>query len=292
MHFHRHFFIRTTGKKTISIQLDSLAEKRTIDVTTVAKRCIDGTIEGTCSTPPLLCENAQLIPNCTRCGCPQGEECISNTCEKPALTFAISRVDAPETVYSTAAASVNYTIQNTSSFTADGLFLLIAQSYSSSDQLLDERAQQIQLHDVAPGASHTGIVSILFPLNTVRLRLRLYDAPASYPSSALLAESTSTSIRVTADTTPPLPPTQFTFTSSNGETLLTWTASPSADVQKYIVYQENFSNGGFTTYSVVGETPTAPFSISTNDTALAYVIRAVDGAGNQSEPTSPVVVSS
>lgn len=290
--FSATFSYAQPGKKTISVQLDSLTQTRTIDVTPVAKRCIDGSIEGTCSTAPLLCENAQLIPNCTRCGCPQGEECISSVCVRPTLTFTIPRVEVPETVYTTSAAPVNFSIQNTSTYDADGLFLLIAQSYNTSGQLLDERAQQIQLHELKPTDTYSGSVSLLFPTNTTTLRLRLYDNPAAYPSSTLLAESASTSIRLTTDTTPPLPPTQLSSTSSAGETLLTWTASPSSDVQKYIIYQENFSNGGFTTYSTAGETTSTQFSISPPTTPLAYVVRAIDGAGNQSEPTSPVLVSS
>ena len=290
--FSTTFSYAQPGEKTILVQLDSLTETRTINVTAVSKRCLDGTVDGTCSAPPFFCENAQLVSNCTRCGCPSGEECISNTCTKPPLTFSIPLVTIPENVYTTAVAAVNYSIQNTSSFDADGLFLLVAQSYSSSEQLLDERAQQIQLHDLAPGTIHTGTVSILFPLNTTSLRLRLYDNPSSYPSSTLLAESARENVRVTTDTTPPLPPTQLASSSSSGETLLTWAASPSSDVKKYIIFQENFSNGGFTTYSTAGETTSTQFSISSPSSPLAYVVRAVDGAGNQSEPTSPVVVSS
>lgn len=290
--FSTTFSYAQPGEKTISVQLDSITETRTIAVTAVSKRCLDGTVEGTCSSPPFFCQNAQLAPNCTLCGCPSGEECISNTCTKPPLTFSIPLVTVPEAVYTTSAATLQYSIQNTSTFNADGLFLLVAQSYSSSEQLLDERAQQIQLHDLAPSGIHTGNVSILFPANTASVRLRLYDNPAAYPSSTLLSESSRTPVRVTTDTIPPLPPTQLSSTSSNGETLLTWTASPSTDVKKYIIFQENFSNGGFTTYSTAGETSSTQFSISPSASPLAYVVRAVDGAGNQSEPTSPVLVSS
>lgn len=45
----------------------------------VPKTCSDGTAKGECSgTKPLYCSSIRaLVPDCYRCGCPEGQECIS-----------------------------------------------------------------------------------------------------------------------------------------------------------------------------------------------------------------------
>ncbi len=286
------FSYSTPGTQTITVRLDSLSTNRTIEVTPVLLRCIDGTPNGACGTPPLYCNHTQLVSNCSVCGCDEGKQCISDVCQNPPLSFSIAAFTAPSSLYSTAPATLTYSLQNTSAYSADGLFLLMVASFDSGKKQIQEKAQQVDLSTIASSESFSGNVRALLSSSTHYIRLRLYDQPESYPASTLLAESTLVPVTVNVDTTPPLPPTSVHVSGTANTTTLEWTASSSQDVDHYTIYQENFSNGGFTTYSIAGETPTTIFSLPASTGPLAYVVRAVDGAGNTSEPTSPLVVAS
>ncbi len=287
--FNLSYSYSTPGTKLISVQLDSLSAQRSVEVTTVTSRCIDGTPQGACATPPLYCDGLQLVSNCELCGCSDGKQCVSDVCVAPPLTFSILSFDVPSTVYTTAAATLSYTLQNTSTYPADKLFLLVVSSYDSSQKLLDEKPQQIQLSNLAPTETFSGTIRAVFSTNTKTVRLRMYDNPTAYPASTLLAESSTETVSVVTDTTPPLPPTNLHITGTGTSAQLEWTASSSSDVDHYAIYRENFSNGGFTTYSNAGEVTNTVFSLPSSPEALAYVVRAVDGAGNESDPSSPVV---
>jgi hypothetical protein len=197
-------------------------------------------------------------------------------------------VEPPSTFYAGIARETRYTIQNTSGYDASGLFLLIISSYDASETLLKEDAQQVQLDTLAPSSTYAGTFNEAFSSTAKFIRLKWYDQPASYPTSNLLGESLRHSITVTTDTTPPLPPSNVTISSTSGKTTLSWVKSPSTDVKTYRIYQQNFATGGFTTYSVLAEDDDSPYTFPSPTESLAYVIRAVDYAGNESEPTQPV----
>lgn len=288
--FNLSYTYTSPGTKLISVKLESLSAQRSVEVTSVTSRCIDGTPKGECSTPPLYCDGLKLVSNCAVCGCSNGMQCVSDSCVAPPLTFAIIEFDAPSTAYTTAATTLSYSLQNTSSYPADGLFLLIVSSYDSSQKLIEEKPQQIQLSSLPPTETYSGTIRVLFSANTKTVRLRMYDAPSAYPASTLLAEANPETISVVTDTTPPLPPTNLHITGAGTSALLEWAASLSTDVDHYTVYRENFSNGGFTTYASAGEVSTTFFAIPSSPETLAYVVRAVDGAGNESDPSSPIVV--
>lgn len=287
--FNLSYSYSTPGTKTISVQLGSLSAQRNVEVTLIVARCIDGTPVGECAVPPLYCDGLQLVSNCTRCGCSDGKQCISDTCVAPPLTFTITSFDVPSTVYTDAVTTISYTLQNTSTYPADELFLLMVSSYDSLQKLIEEKPLQIQLSSLAPTETFSGTIRAVFQANTKTVRLRMYDSPSTYPSSTLLAESNPETVSVVTDTIPPLPPTNPHITGTGTSALLEWTASPSADVDHYAVYRENFSNGGFTTYALAGEVTNTAFSIPSSSEPLAYLVRAVDGAGNESDPSSPVV---
>ncbi len=286
------FTYATPGTKSIVVQLDNLSASRSVEVTSVVSRCIDGTPGGSCAAPPLYCDRTQLVSNCTICGCDEGKQCISGTCQLSPLTFSITSFTASPALFSTVPATLNYSLQNTSAYSADGLFLLIVTSFDSGQKQIQEKAQQVEFSSVGASEIVSGNVRVLLSSSTKYIRLRLYDQPGTYPSSTLLAESMFVPVVVSVDTTPPQAPTSLHVSSAGNTTTLEWTASSSQDVDHYTVYRENFSNGGFTTYSNAGDTSTTSFVLPSPSQPLAYVVRAVDGAGNTSDPSPPVVVAS
>lgn len=284
------FSYANAGEKTISVTLDTLRAERKVAVTPIVSRCIDGTPEGECSTPPFQCENTQLISNCALCGCEEGKACVSDSCVVVPLSFAFISFTSPTNLYTLIPAELQYTIQNTSGYSADGLFLLVVSAYDASEKFIQEDAQQIQLSSLAPSDVFSGTIRAAFPSNTKFILLRLYSNSSTYPSASLLAESERVSVSVTTDTTPPLPPTHVNVSSMDGALILAWDKSPSSDVDHYRVYQQNFSSGAFTTYSIFGETTQLWTTLSSpSSPPLAYVVRSVDGAGNESEPTQPIL---
>ncbi|MBM3281864.1 MAG: hypothetical protein FJY86_00800 [Candidatus Diapherotrites archaeon] len=287
-YFSLTFTYAAPGTQTITARVDNILLEKKIEVTESVSRCLDGTTDGKCSTPPLHCEKSQLVSRCSQCGCPDQKICQNDSCVNPILAFSFISFDPPSTYYTGITRSASYTIQNTSGYEADGLFLLLISSYDATDNLLRESAQQVQLDALQPFETYAGTFDAAFPATAKFVRLKWYDQPDTYPSSTLLGESSRYSITVTTDTTPPLPPSQVAITSTGGNVTLSWNASPSNDVKTYRIYQQNFASGGFTTYSVLTEDNQSPYTFSETPESLAYVIRAVDYAGNESEPTQPV----
>ena len=86
------------------------------------------------------------------------------------------------------------------------------------------------------------------------------------------------SVSAEADTTPPEPPTQMMKVDATATTMtVAWTASPSADVVKYVVFY-------WETREVIGETTETTYVITdlTADTKYAFAVHAEDAAGNES----------
>ena len=88
------------------------------------------------------------------------------------------------------------------------------------------------------------------------------------------------------DLTPPAAPTGLTVASDGpGTVSLTWTATPGA--ASYAVYRSLFTGGG---YARVGTTSATTFADSglPNGVPQYYVVRALDSAGNESDPSNEV----
>jgi fibronectin type 3 domain-containing protein len=88
------------------------------------------------------------------------------------------------------------------------------------------------------------------------------------------------------DLTPPAAPTGLTVSSDGpGSVSLSWTAAPGA--ASYAVYRSLFTGGG---YQRVAGTASTTFADSglPNGTAQYYIVRALDAAGNESDPSNEV----
>ncbi len=276
------------GMQTIVARVDQHVLEKKIEITESIARCLDGTPEGMCASPPYFCEKSKLVSRCSQCDCPSEKVCQNDVCVNPSLAFSFISFEPPSAYYTGIARDAKYTIQNTSGYEASGLFLLTISSYDATDLLLAESAQQVQLDTVAPSNTYAGMFTAAFPANAKFIRLKWYDQPETYPASNLLGESVRYPIVVTTDTTPPAPPSNVSIISQGGSNTLSWNKSPSSDVKTYRIYQQNFASGGFTTYSVLAEDNESPYTFDETPESLAYVIRAVDYAGNESEPTPPV----
>ncbi len=289
--FDATFLFTSPGKKTIDAQVGALNVSKTLDVTLNSAVCIDGTIEGECSSAlPLRCMNATLVSDCSICGCPSSQLCTEGVCTNPPLSLSIASVSFPEKIYSTSVTPVSVTLTNNSESTITGLFLMIVDEYTGTTKTT-ENAQQVQLQSWSSGTNQTVSTHIVFSSSTNRVHVRVYDSPSTYPQSTLLTQTSEPIfITVNVDTTPPAGVGELTYVQEGDVYSLEWTASPSVDVEKYIVYQENFASGAFTTYSTFGETTQTSFALPVSSSPLAYVVRAIDGAGNPSDPSQPVVV--
>ncbi len=287
--FSRTYTFSAPGAQTIRATVDRLTYTHAITVSALVSRCIDGTIEGECSTPPLQCENAKLVSRCSVCGCDEGKICQNDSCVDAPFSFSFIEFSPQSTYFMQVAGDIPYVIQNTSGFSANGIFVMVLSAYDASEKILDEEAQQVQLTELSPAGVYSGKIRYVFPPLTKFVRLRFYDSASTYPNSTLLAESQRESISIAVDTTPPLPPLNVDISSVNGAFVLSWDASPSSDVAFYRIYQENFATGGFTTYSVLAETSALSYPLPAATQERAYVLRAVDGAFNESDPTSPIV---
>jgi fibronectin type 3 domain-containing protein len=84
-----------------------------------------------------------------------------------------------------------------------------------------------------------------------------------------------------SDTTPPAPPTGLAAVAGDQQVSLSWTAPPDPDVALYRVFR-----GGTQVASVTGTTTTD--TGLTNGVEVTYTVRAVDTAGNVSEPSAAV----
>ncbi len=90
------------------------------------------------------------------------------------------------------------------------------------------------------------------------------------------------------DQTPPLPPQNVSSVTGDGVVFLYWDPSPSTDVEGYLVLRNTAEYG---TFQEVGYTETLAFADDNvvNGVTYYYAVVAVDHAGNQSEPSEPVI---
>lgn len=281
----------TLGNSLVHAESGYLQVDWGVDVQTKTSVCIDGTPEGSCSTPPLRCVNHSLITDCVTCGCPSGESCASNTCVKVPFSFTITLGALPP-LYTTSVSTIPFTITNTSSFPASGLFVGRVRWYDSTSTLLGETPQQFLVDALSSAATQSFSIPVLLPSNATTLNVEWFPAGDVYDDATLLAQlSPPQKIAVVVDTTPPSPPGALTYSLQNDSLTLAWGASSSNDVKEYVLYQENAATGGFTTYATLGTTSALTYSIPTPTDDTSFVVKARDGAGNESAPSSPLVVS-
>jgi chitodextrinase len=118
---------------------------------------------------------------------------------------------------------------------------------------------------------------------TYSYTIKAVDAAGNVSTASSAASAT------TLDLTPPLPPTTATATAvGDSQINLTWSgASDNAGITAYRIYR----NGGSTPIATVGPTPTSYSDTGlTPVTTYTYTVRAVDAAGNVSDP-SPVATA-
>lgn len=284
------FTFMEEGIHVVHAESGYLAVDWAVDVKTKGLICIDGTPEGLCSTPPLRCVGQSLVSDCSICGCNHGFSCHANVCEKDPLSFTLKFGEMPP-LYTTVAASVPIIVTNNSSFPVSGLFVGRIAWYDASAHLLGESSQQFAFDDVGMGVSGTYTIEVVFPKNAASVSGQWFPAGGSYDDSTLLADVPFHSISVKEDTTPPLPPTGLDYSVSEGTLTLVWVPSASSDAVEYLVHQQNFAAGGFTTYSTVGIVSESPYSLPLPPDGTAFILTSRDGAGNESDPTSPLVVN-
>lgn len=285
------FTFMEEGIHIVHAESGYLAVDWAVDVKTKESICIDGTPEGLCSTPPLRCVGQSLVSDCSICGCEEGFSCHENQCEKNPLSFTLNFGALPP-FYTTASASVPLVVTNNSSSPVSGLFVGRIRWYDAGTTLLGESSQQFSLDEVGAGVLGTYTIAVLLPANAKWLSGQWFPAGSVYDDSTLLAEvSPIHSISVKEDTTPPLPPTGLNYSVSEGTLTLAWIPSASSDVVDYLIHQQNLATGGFTTYSTVGTASKSSYSLPLPPDGTAFVLTSRDGAGNESNPTSPLVVN-
>lgn len=279
------------GEHVIHVQVGGQYDEIAVTIKTKAAVCVDGTAEGVCSSPPLKCVGQSLIPDCDSCGCPSGEVCVDHACSAPDLSFTLALSEL-STFYTTGVATIPFSLTNTSVFPADGLFVGRLIWYDSSKKQLGEKSQQYLLDDLAPNGSDSLTIETVFPIEAKYVSLEWFANGSTYDSTTVLAQSdTLKPISVTEDKSPPLPPSNLSYHEVSDGIELTWSGSSSNDVKSYVVYQQSSATGGFTTYAVAGEVSGLTFTVSGISGDTAFSITAKDGAGNESQPAEPIVVS-
>ncbi len=281
------------GKKVIVVGT-GIRDRVHIDVESVSSitYCVDGTAEGKCSsTPPLHCTGMKLMADCELCGCSNGEMCQNNACVPPAYAFSIPALAWDVPAYANASAFVNASIRNDASFPVSGLFVIFIDAYDSSGVRIAQTPQQIQIDALASHAIKNSVIAVTFASSTAKVGARFFlVSGGTYPDADAIGETASLyPISLVSDTLAPLPPTNVSISEGDDEKFLSWNASASPDVKMYVIYQQNFANGGFTTYSILAETPILSYAIGNPAEKTAYVVRSKDGAGNLSDPSDPVV---
>lgn len=286
----------TTGSRTLDARVETLLRvTQTIRVSSSQLVCLDGTVEGACvfNGKPLRCTNASLIPDCDACGCPAGQTCENHACIPAPITFSLLRLEAPAQAYTTASTSIQIGITPTAPVPVNGAYVFFLDEYNEAQSKINETPHTIQLTNASPQTQYAFSIEQTLDSKTRGLGGRWYTHGGTYDASALLAQTThNTPILVSEDTTPPGAPTNLTFISSgeDNQFRLTWDASPSGDVIAYQIYQQVTANGGFTAYDVLASTPHTQFNVPAPAADTAYVIRALDGAGNESPASNPIVV--
>ncbi len=285
------FTFTEEGPQIIHAESGYLSVDWKLDVKTKTSICLDGTPEGVCSSPPLRCVNQSLISDCSSCGCPSGESCVEHACTKEPFSFALDLGVLP-TLYTSVAVPIPLVVTNTSPVSASGLFVGRVQWYDSSSILLGEQSLQFLLDDFSSGVSETYFIPVLLPKSASFLNVQWFPSGGVYDSSTLLAALSSfEKISVVEDQSPPSPPVGLDYSIDGSTLILSWSASVSSDVKEYIVHQQNAATGGFTTYSTVAITPNTSYSLILPPDGTAFVLTSRDEAGNESAPTSPIVVN-
>ncbi|MDP2666424.1 MAG: hypothetical protein Q8P05_02910 [Candidatus Diapherotrites archaeon] len=273
------------GLQILIIRLGQSFRQVAIPATQTGRVCLDATLEGQCSqTLPYRCSNTHLIVDCDRCGCPKGLVCTNTECVAPPLSLTISALLVDEVAYSTRPVSLTITIHNDTEHSVEDIFLFFIDALDNN--MVIQTTPQTAVFTLPPQGNQSFTFSFRLPENTQALRARLHENTPPYSSDHALATSEDIPIHVIIDNDPPAPPTGLTFQNP----YLEWVASISPDTEVYIIYQQDLAAGGFTTYSIFGETPDTHYLLPPQLEARAYVIRARDHAGNLGSPSDPLLV--
>ncbi|MEK6902778.1 MAG: hypothetical protein AABX02_04300 [archaeon] len=283
--------INTQGDYVLFLQTPTQYAQLPIHVSLKTSVCIDGTLEGACSTKMISqrCVYHQLLPDCSVCGCAEGLLCQDSVCIPPSYSFTI-QLEPPAAFYSTATAPLNVLLTNTGTFTITDFFLIYVDAFNSSNTLLKSFPQQVKLNEINPASLFSISIPVQLPASTHHLSVRVFHSTIDNPEEKFIHESSPLSIIVQSDSTPPSPPGTVSYQSSGNGYTLAWGASSSNDVQGYLIYQQNNATGGFTTYSVLAETSALTYALSSSDGGKAYAIKAKDWAGNESAAAAPVFI--
>jgi hypothetical protein len=260
--------------------------------------CLDGTPEGECSmnNPPSRCVNQKLLADCTQCGCPPENVCENGTCiMTPSLKLSLSLGKISSPLYTTSLSTFPVHVKNDSAYAAHGLFVLRLSWYDASQKKMGETFQQILIDALSYSQSVSFDISAALPSMAKFGSVELFSEGGAYTDDGTkLHQTPFFPLIVMEDFTSPLPPSSLTyFPAPENGIILSWQKSPSTDVQFYLIYQQNAATGGFTTYSILTQTPMTTYTISpySPTESLAYVVSARDYAGNESSASQPLVVS-
>ncbi len=280
------------GAHSLEVRVDNIRASKTVNVFSYTALCGDSTKEGECSTTkPLECVKAVLVPNCEACGCPTGKVCQSRECTPIPHHFSIEDIRFPSTIYPGKDTPITIVWRNDSNYETEGLFVVFLDAYNGQKEKVKETPQQIQLQKTGPNQLTQHTLHTSFDTQIKYVGARLYASTTQFDSGTLVGETNELApLTIISDPTPPQPISNLAVVSTATGYQLTWTASPSSDVETYVVYQQNTATGGFTTYLVFGQTPFPPYDLPPSAQSLAYVVQAKDYAGNESSASQPVVV--
>lgn len=283
-----HTFSRA-GAHQVSLRVNERSFARPISVTETIVRCLDGTKDGVCSSPPQQCVNGKFVDNCSVCGCPAGKTCESNQCVSSALQFKIGTLTS--TVQGSTA-QINIPLQNNSSTAVGGLFLVYVEVYDNTESLLASLPQQVRVDSIAPSAVYPTQATITLLTRSARIGAKIYSITPEGNPDALLGSTTQTvPLSIVLDAIPPLPPTNLRVGQEDDSAILRWDASASNDVSGYVIYRQNFDSQQFITYTVLAEVNATQYVLPSATESLLYTVRAKDFSGNLSEPTRGVQVA-
>jgi predicted phage tail protein len=131
----------------------------------------------------------------------------------------------------------------------------------------------------------------LLPATTYHYRVVAFNSGGDSPSSAVASATTPGD----ADTTPPSAPGGLKATVAKGKVNLSWSGSTDTGGSGLAGYHVWRSTGGpsstFTVIATIGSTSYSDTAI-TGNVDYWYYVTAVDGAGNQSQPSNIVAVKS
>lgn len=124
-------------------------------------------------------------------------------------------------------------------------------------------------------------------VETLRNHLRATGVPVTDPRNGVTVPRIDIAAALASvDTVPPAPPSAFTATSAGGSTaaILQWTASTSADVDRYNVYRRDAASGALVKLVWSASAGYIDDAVTAGE-AYQYVVKAVDGWGNESTAT-------